>query len=72
MLSYTDEFLPIGIAKIVQTSERISSYLNISQRVLPIFALANIYIFSQSMLNWNIISSEKNINVKGLFNSPGL
>jgi hypothetical protein len=27
MLSYTDEFLPIGIAKIVQTSEIISSLL---------------------------------------------
>ncbi len=71
MLSCADGFLPSTLAKIVQTSET-QINLNVSQRVLPIFALANIYIFLQSMLNWNIISSEKNIYVKGLFNSPGL
>ena len=32
MLSYTDEFLPIGIAKIVQTSE-IWKFSNIFQQV---------------------------------------
>ena len=71
MLSCADGFLPSTLAKIVQTSET-QINLNVSQRVLPIFALANIYIFLQSMLNWNIISSEKNIYVKGLFNSPDL
>ena len=49
MLSCVDGFLPINIAKIVQTSET-QIYLKVSQRVQPIFAQANIYIFSQSML----------------------
>ena len=49
MLSCVDGFLPINIAKIVQTSET-QIYLKVSQRVQPIFAQANIYIFLQSML----------------------
>ena len=44
MLSCADGFLPSTLAKIVQTSET-QINLNVSQRVLPIFALANIYIF---------------------------
>ena len=56
MLSCVNRFLPADIAKIVQTSET-QIYLKVSQRVQPIFAQANIYIFSQLMLTWNIISS---------------
>ncbi len=49
MLSCVSGFLPTNIAKIVQTSET-QIYLKVSQRVQPIFAQANIYIFLQSML----------------------
>ena len=49
MLSCVNRFLPADIAKIVQTSET-QIYLKVSQRVQPIFAQANIYIFLQSML----------------------
>ena len=56
MLSCVSVFLLANIAKIVQTSET-QIYLKVSQRVQPIFAQANIYIFLQSMLLWNIISS---------------
>ena len=44
MLSCVSGFLPTNIAKIVQTSET-QIYLKVSQRVQPIFAQANIYIF---------------------------
>ena len=46
MLSYTDEFLPIGIAKIVQTSEIISSLLGYFTASAAYFALANIMFFT--------------------------
>ena len=49
MLSCVSGFLPTNIAKIAQTSET-QIYLKVSQRVQPIFAQANIYIFLQSML----------------------
>ena len=46
MLSYTDEFLPTGTAKIVQTSEIISSLLEYFTASAAYFALANIMFFT--------------------------